>query len=112
MRNALAGEELRRLEGLGGLAEAIFARIASTEAGESKGLFTPDALQFYGEQLQRPVRMEEVQPAINAMLDDNIVLRKAHGLYAISDPFVHQAWRESQALQGKLHPCTHQVLPG
>ena len=104
LRNALAGEELRRLEGLGGLAEAIFARIASTEAGESKGLFTPDALQFYGEQLQRPVRMEEVQPAINAMLDDNIVLRKAHGLYAISDPFVHQAWRESQALQGKLHP--------
>ena len=104
LRNALAGEELRRLEGLGGLAEAIFARIASTEAGESKGLFTPDALQFYGQQLQRPVRMEEVQPVINAMLDDNIVLRKAHGLYAISDPFVHQAWRESQALQGKLHP--------
>ena len=102
LRNALAGEELRRLESLGGLAEAIFARIAATEAGESKGLFTPDALTAYGEHLHRPVRMEEVQPTINAMLDENIVLRKAHGLYAITDPFVHQAWKESRAVQGRL----------
>lgn len=102
LRNALAGEELRRLENLGGLAGAIFARIAATEAGESKGLFTPDALLAYGEHLHRPVRLEEVQPAVNAMLDENIVLRKAHGLYAISDPFVHQAWKESQAVQARL----------
>ncbi len=56
----------------------------------------------YGEHLHRPVRMEEVQPTINAMLDENIVLRKAHGLYAITDPFVHQAWKESQAVQARL----------
>ena len=46
--------------------------------------------------------MEEVQPTINAMLDENIVLRKAHGLYAITDPFVHQAWKESRAVQARL----------
>ena len=44
----------------------------------------------------------KVEQTINAMLDENIVLRKAHGLYAITDPFVHQAWKESRAVQARL----------
>jgi hypothetical protein len=45
------------------------------------------------------VRIEETQPAVNELLAANLIMRKGHGLYGITDPFVQAAWRERQALQ-------------
>jgi hypothetical protein len=93
LRSSAADLELQKVEQIGGLAMAIFGRVAREE-GPAKGLFSVEAAAAYGEVIGRPVRIEEIQPVVNELLADNLLMRVGHGLYDIADPFVQEIWRE------------------
>ena len=97
MRTHAADIELAKVEQLGGLAQAVFDRIAGTR-GDTPGVFTGEALAEYARVVGREVRTEEVQSTLNALLDANVVMRRGHGQYVVTDPFVQQTWTERRAL--------------
>jgi hypothetical protein len=97
LRTSAADVELVRLEELGGLAGAIFERIATTE-GDTRGLFSAEAAAAYSAALGRTVPIEEIQPAVNALVSSNIVMRRGHGAYAVADAFVAETWLERRRL--------------
>ncbi len=97
LRSMTADIELMKVEHLGSLAIAVFARIAATE-GEAKGLFSAQAAQQYSSVVGREVHIEEIQPVINELLAANLIMRQGHGVYALIDPFVQEIWRERQDL--------------
>lgn len=99
MRAMAAEVELAKVEEMGGLAKAIFEKIAATQ-GEAKGLFTIAAAAEYSKAVGREIRVEEIQPAANELLAANLIMRRGHGLYGVTDPFVQDAWREKQTLLG------------
>ncbi|AZG14522.1 ATP-binding protein [Cupriavidus pauculus] len=101
LRSAAADIELMKLEQLGGLATAIFDRIA-TAKGDARGLFSADAAAAYSQAIGREVKVEEAQPVVNELMATNLIMRKGHGLYGITDPFVQEMWRERKSLEGKL----------
>jgi hypothetical protein len=39
-----------------------------------------------------------VQAVLNELMAANIVMRRGHGLYGLTDPFVQEIWRERSAL--------------
>lgn len=91
--SSAADLELQKVEQIGGLARAIFGRVAQEE-GPAKGLFSGEAAAAYGEAIGRPVRVEEIQPVVNELLANNLLMRVGHGLYDVADPFVQEIWRE------------------
>jgi hypothetical protein len=93
LRGTAADLELQKVEQLGGLAMAIFDRVA-LEVGPAKGLFSAEAAAAYGEAIGREVRVEVIQPVVNELLGDNVLMRLGHGLYGVADPFVQEIWRE------------------
>lgn len=95
LRGTAADLELQKVEHIGGLAIAIFDRVAREE-GPAKGLFSAEAAAAYGEAIGREVRVEEIQPVVNELLADNVLMRLGHGLYGVADPFVQEIWRERQ----------------
>jgi hypothetical protein len=97
LRTAAAEVELTRVEEMGGLAKAIFEKIAATK-GEAKGIFSASAAAEYSKAIGREVKIEEIQPAANELLAANIIIRLGHGIYSISDPFVQEIWRERKAM--------------
>ena len=97
LRTTAADVELIRLEQLGGLATAIFDRIATAEGG-TRGLFSAEAAAEYSRTLGREVRVEEIQPAVNELLAANLIMRRSHGVYGITDPFVQDTWLERKRL--------------
>ncbi|KKA06764.1 ATPase [Pseudomonas ogarae] len=97
LRSAAANIELEKVEQLGSLAQAIFNKIAST-AGDARGIFSADAAAEYSKAVGRDVRIEEIQPVVIALVAENIIMRRGHGIYAITDPFVQEIWLEEQAL--------------
>lgn len=97
LRSTAADMELMKVEQLGALAVAVFERIAAAE-GDAKGLFAADALAAYGWALSRDVRADEVQAVLNELMAENVVMRRGHGLYSLTDPFVQEIWTERQAL--------------
>jgi hypothetical protein len=97
LRTTAADAELIRLEQLGGLATAIFDRIATAEGG-TRGLFSAEAAAEYSRTLSREVRVEEIQPAVNELLAANLIMRRSHGIYGITDPFVQDTWLERKRL--------------
>jgi len=101
LRSAAADIELMKLDQLGGLATAIFDRIASSD-GDARGLFSADAAAAYTQAIGREVKVEEAQPVVNELLATNLIMRKGHGVYGITDPFVQDMWRERKSLAGKL----------
>lgn len=101
LRSAAADIELMKVEELGSLAQAIFDRIASTE-GDARGVFSTEAAAEYSKVVGRDVRVEEVQPVANELLAANLIMRRGHGIYGITDPFVQEIWRERQTLFSKL----------
>ena len=103
LRSMAVDIELMKVEQLGSLATAIFERIASTD-GEAKGLFSAEAAADYSKTVGREVRVEETQPVVNDLLGANLIMRKGHGLYGITDPFVQEIWREKQSLNGRMPP--------
>ncbi len=97
LRSVAADVELMKVEQLGTLATVLFERIAGSE-GDARGLFAADALAAYAQRLARDVRVDEVQSILNELMAANIVMRRGHGLYGLTDPFVQEIWQERQAL--------------
>lgn len=86
-----------RLEQLRGLAGTIFDRIA-TSKGEGRGLFSAEAAAEYSRTLGREVRIDEIQPVVNELLAANLIMRRSHGVYRVTDPFVEDTWLERKRL--------------
>lgn len=99
LRSAAADIELAKVEQLGGLATAIFERVAATD-GDAKGVFSNDAATDYSKAVGREVRVEEIQPVVNELMAANILMRRGHGLYGVTDPFVQDIWRDKKKLEG------------
>lgn len=99
LRSAAADIELAKVEQLGGLATAIFERIAATD-GDTKGIFSNDAAADYSKAVGREVRVEEIQPVVNELMAANIIMRRAHGRYGVTDPYVQELSREKKNLEG------------
>jgi hypothetical protein len=97
LRSTTADIELMKVEQLGALALAVFERVAGAE-GDARGLFAGDALAEYAKLIGREVRADEVQAVLGELLDANVVMRRGHGLYGLTDPFVQEIWRERRAL--------------
>ena len=95
LRGSAADLELLKVEQLGGLATAIFDRVARSE-GSARGIFSAEAALAYGEAIGREVRVEEIQPVVNELLAANVLMRLGHGLYGVTDPFVQEIWLERQ----------------
>lgn len=96
---AAADVELAPLDALGALAMAIFDRIAlSNDEGASK-LFSADALDCYREQIGMTVDTPQVQNMLDRLIAANLIHRLSHGVYAVADPFVRQAWRQRKDTQ-------------
>ncbi|MDE2367509.1 MAG: AAA family ATPase [Burkholderiales bacterium] len=100
LRSAAADIELMKVEQLGGLATAIFERIASTD-GDARGVFSSEAAAEYTKAIGREVRVEDIQPVANDLLAANLIMRRGHGVYGVTDPFVQEIWREKKALGSK-----------
>lgn len=96
LRSTAADVELMKVEQLGASALSVFERIAAT--GEAKGMFSGDALAAYGQAIRREVRADEVQAVLNELMAANVVMRRSHGLYLLTDPFVQAVWAERNAL--------------
>jgi len=99
LRSTAADIELSKVEQLGGLAVTIFERIAASD-GHAKGIFSADAAADYSKAVGREVRVEEIQPVVNELMAANIIMRRGHGLYGITDPFVQEIWREKIKFKG------------
>lgn len=97
LRSAAASIELEKVEQLGSLAQAIFNKIASAQ-GDARGVFSADAAVEYSKMVGREVRIEEIQPVVIALVAENIIMRRGHGIYAITDQFVQEIWLEERAL--------------
>jgi hypothetical protein len=97
LRGAAADVELTKVEEMGGLANAVFDRIAS-DGDVARGIFSAEALAGYAGAVGRDVRPDEVQTVLNTLVQANLVIRPGHGLYGISDPFVREIWRERKTL--------------
>jgi AAA ATPase domain len=100
LRSTAADIELMKLEQLGGLATAIFDRIAATD-GDARGVFSGEAAADYAKAVGREVRVEEIQPVVNDLLAANLIMRRGHGMYGVTDPFVQEIWREKKALEAR-----------
>ncbi|MBM3105786.1 ATP-binding protein [Pseudomonas sp. V1] len=97
LRSAAADVELSKVEEMGGLAQAIFSRVASAK-GDARGLFSAEALADYSKDLGREVRVEEIQRVANDLLAANLIMRTGYGLYGVTDPFVKDIWIERQEM--------------
>lgn len=98
LRTAAADVELSKVESLGPLAEAFFDRVAGTSQA-AKRLFSAEAAADYSQALGREVRIEEIQPVSVDLLNANLLMRRGHGLYEVSDPFVKEVWLERKKYQ-------------
>ena len=98
LRSTAADIELTKVEQLGGLASAIFERVAASD-GDVRGVFSSEAAAEYTKAIGREVRIEEIQPVVNDLLASNLIMRRGHGMYGVTDPFVQQIWREKKADQ-------------
>jgi hypothetical protein len=98
MRSTAAEIDMARLWQMGALAVAIFDHVAAVK-GDARGLFSADAVGSYAVALRREVKVEEVQPVVNALLASNLIMRKSHGTYVVADPFVREIWREQRLLE-------------
>ena len=97
LRTSAVDVELAKVQELGALAQAIFERIAANESG-GRGLYSGAAAAEFSARLGRAVRGEEIQPLVNELMDANVIMRRGHGHYEITDPFVQRIWREREAL--------------
>jgi len=103
LRTAAVDIELTKVELLGGLATAVFERIAAVD-GQTRGVFSAEAAADYSRAVGRQVRVEEIQPVVNDLLAANLIMRRGHGLYGVTDPFVQEIWRERRALTADVEP--------
>ncbi len=99
LASAAAELEMATVELLGTLASVIFDRIVhGNEEGESR-LFSTEAILNYSEQIGITVDTTQVQNMVDRMIAANLIHRRSHGVYAVADPFVGQAWRQRKVMQ-------------
>lgn len=96
LKATAADLEIKKIEELGTLACAVFHRIAMSDQ-DASGLFSGAALAAYSSALGREVTADQVQRVTQLLQEYNIIFRKRFGLYAVTDPFVQEAWRERAA---------------
>lgn len=96
LKETAADMEIKKIEDLGVLAGAVFNRIAQADEDVS-GLFSNAALVDYAGVVGREVTADQVQRIAQLLQGYNIIVRKGYGLYAVTDPFVQQNWRERTA---------------
>lgn len=70
--------------------------------GDARGVFSNEAAAEYSKVVGREVRVDEIQPVANELLAANLIMRRGHGLYSVTDPFVQTIWRERQAVLSKF----------
>ena len=98
LASAAAKVDFALLENFGGLAQAIFDRIAEGGAGGESGLFSAEAVSRYAQQTETLVDTAQVQNMLDRMIAASLIHRQSHGVYAISDPFVREVWRRRKSL--------------
>lgn len=99
LASAAAEVEIATIEGLGALASVIFDRVVSGNDSRDSKLFSADAMLHYSEQIGMPVDTPQVQNMVDRMITANLIVRQSHGVYAVADPFVRQAWQQRKAMQ-------------
>jgi hypothetical protein len=99
LRSTAADIEFRKIEELGELAKVVFDRITNN-LGEARGVYSKDAAAIYSAAIGREVSVEELQPIINNLLDANLIMRKSHGVYGVTDPYFQELWKAKKALEG------------
>lgn len=106
LKTAAADVELRKIEDLGLLAMAVFERVAVVEEG-ARGLFSAESVGAYSAAVGHEVTTDQVQRVADDLRNANIIMRKSHGVYCVSDPFVRQAWLAHQAQRepGAVRPA-------
>ncbi|MEY2687221.1 MAG: hypothetical protein RL375_1419 [Pseudomonadota bacterium] len=92
LATAAADVELRTLDDLGPLAQAIYARIAAGKEEGISGLFSADALADYAQRTGAAVETTQVQALAAKLVAANLIARQGHGVYAVADPFVRKVW--------------------
>ena len=103
LMEAAADIEITKVVELGVLACAVFERIALAEE-DASGLFSASALSAYSGAVGRAVSADQVQSTAQLLQDRDIIVRKGYGRYAITDPFIRQAWCNRVAV---LAPTFH-----
>ena len=98
MGTATAQKDIGKVEQLGSLAVAIVNRVVCAADGVHEHLFSQEAATAYTLEIGREVRVEEIQPVVNVLLADNVLMRSGHGLYDLVDPFMEQIWLERHTM--------------
>ncbi|WP_315124253.1 ATP-binding protein [Comamonas antarctica] len=103
LKSAAADVELRKIEDLGLLAMAVFERVVAAEDGV-RGLFSADSVAAYGAVVGHEVTTDQVQRVADELRNANIIMRKSHGMYCVTDPFVRRAWLAHKSRPGAVPP--------
>jgi hypothetical protein len=96
LRGSIADVEFSKIEEMGFLAKAVFDRIANQV--DTKGIYSKEAIAEYSQQLNRPVLVDELQTVINGLLASNLIMRKGHGSYIVTDPYFAELWTHRKLL--------------
>ena len=103
LKSAAADVELRKIEDLGMLAMAVFERVAAAEDGV-RGLFSGESVSAYSAVVGHEVTTDQVQRVADDLRNANIIMRKSHGVYCVTDPFVRRAWLAHRAQPAAVRP--------
>ncbi|MEG1769796.1 MAG: AAA family ATPase [Comamonas sp.] len=103
LKSASADVELRKIEDLGMLAMAVFERVVAAEEGV-RGLFSAESVSAYSAAVGHDVTTDQVQRVADELRNANIIMRKSHGMYCVTDPFVRRAWLAHKAQPGAARP--------
>ncbi|NND92341.1 MAG: ATP-binding protein [Granulosicoccus sp.] len=109
LRASAVDVELAKLDRMGALASALFARLVVDEQDDgrgARGFFGEDSLQSLSESLGRAVSSDDVTAALRAMTSENLVMRLGHGRYGIADPVVRELSRERHERLESLRQST------
>lgn len=98
LASVAADIELRAVEDLGELGQAVFTRIAKGGESGASGLFGEEALAAYAARTGSPVATSQVQNLVERMIGANLIARPGHGVYMVADPFVRTVWLDRQKL--------------
>lgn len=102
LRATAVDVELAKLDRLGALAHALFARLVDEEQDDghgARGFFGTESLESLSEALGRDISSDDVTAALRAMTAENLVMRLGHGRYGVADPVVRNLCRERRASQ-------------
>ena len=64
-----------------------------------RGFFSADAIRSYTDRTGMAADVPQVQNMVARMIAANLIHRQSHGVYAVADPFVRQAWQLRTAIR-------------